>query len=200
MNAHRVALCAAVACAFAFPACTGGTRDRRSRSARGDASPETSSPDRSGEVFVSDKDLAPMDEWIKRRRWVLGDEIEIDASKEYFSQNVSIAARTGIVQQELTESHGVTTTVLTFVGRPEDLDMTSAPRVLVGLGLTASARRRLVLRLHKTVNPDLPVRFRLVARGKASGGIGDRVLQRADELGAGATIRRVDGRYVFEEQ
>jgi hypothetical protein len=151
-------------------------------------------------VFVSDADLAPMDEWIKRRRWVIGDEVEIDASKEYFSQVVSVAARTGLVRQEVSEAGGVTTTVLTFVGRPEDLDVTAAPRVLVGLGLTASARRRLVLRLHKTVNPDLPVRFRLVARGKASGGVGDKVLQRADELGAGATIRREGGRWVFEEQ
>jgi hypothetical protein len=193
---RRLALLSlALVLAAAVPACRGGAGGRGSR----DGS-SSSAQQGGGDVFVSDEDLAPMDEWIRRSRWVIGDEVEIDASKEYFSQYISIAARTGVVKQELSESDGVMTTVLTFLGRPEDLDMTSAPRVLVGLGLTASARKRLVLRLHKTVNPDVPIRFRLVARGKASGGVKDRVLQRANELGTGATIRRVEGRHVFEEQ
>jgi hypothetical protein len=201
MTVRKAALLA-LALLAVLPACTGSAR--RGRAARGDASPADPSPGvrggASGEVFVSDADLAPMDEWIKRRRWILADDVEIDASKEYFSQYVSIAARVGLVSQEISEAPGVTTTVLTYVGAPESLDMTAAPRVLVGLGITASARRRLVLRLHKTVNPDLPVRFRLVARGKASAGVGDRVVSRAPELGMGATLRRQGDRYVFEEQ
>jgi hypothetical protein len=199
LTSRRIPGLAVLLALLALAACT-GMRGRTSRTGRADDPNVRGLRGDNGEVFVSDQDLAPMDEWIKRRRWILADDVEIDASKEYFSQYVSIAARIGVVHQELTESGGVTTTTLTYTGRPEDLDMVSAPRVLVGLGITASARKRLVLRLHKTTNPDVPVRFRLVARGKASAGVGDQVVNRAPELGMGATLRRGETGYVFEEQ
>jgi hypothetical protein len=183
--------------------CTAGARDRRARGGAGSGAGDDGAGARggSGEVFVSDAELAPMDAWIRRRLWILGDQVEVDASKEYFSQVVSVVARTGYVRQDISEAGGVTTTVLTFLGRSGEVDVTNAPRAMVGTGLTITARERLVMRLHKTTNPDLPVRFRLVARGRASAGSGDQVVQRGPELTLGARIRRLPGGgHAFEEQ
>ncbi len=199
-RARRVAVVLLGLAALSAPvACTPGARPRDGRTDRADASDAPAA--KGSEVFVSDADLAPMDAWVRVRRWILGDEVEIDASREYFGSLVSVATRIGYVKQEIAEEAGVTTTTLTFLGRPEAVDVQTAPRVLVGTGLTASARKRLVLRLHRTTNPDVPVRFRLVARGKASTGVGDQVVSRAPELGLGASIRRLpQGGYGFEEQ
>src|SRR5262249_31711990 len=39
----------------------------------------------SDEVVLTDRDLAPMDGFVRRRRWILGDDVEVVASKEYFA-------------------------------------------------------------------------------------------------------------------
>lgn len=197
-----LAVVLAIGAGLATVACTPGSRTRGGRGeGRDRPAPADPSGGGGGEVFVSDAELAPMDQWVKQRRWILGDQVEIDASREYFGAIVSIATRIGFVKQEINEAGGVTTTTLTFLGRPEQVDVQTAPRVLVGTGLTVTARRSLTLRLHRTTNPDLPVRFRLVARGKASTGSGDLVAQRGDQLGIGASLRRLPGGgYAFEEQ
>ena len=67
------------------------------------------------------------------------------------------------------------------------------PRVMIGLGLTVTARRSLVVRLVKTRDATRPVHLRVVARGKASRGRKEEVLQRAPEILLGGEIRDAGG-------
>ena len=98
-----------------------------------------------------------MDGYLRRRFWVLGDDVEIVASKEYFIQNLSITARTGFVRRKDDEGVDEARSVLTFLGRPEDVDYSNAPRVLIGTGISVLARRTLTLRFVRTANPDLQI-------------------------------------------
>jgi hypothetical protein len=155
---------------------------------------------RGGVVSLTDQDLAPMDAWIRRRFWILGDDVEIVASKEYFIQNLSIAARIGLVQRRDEEGPDEARSVLTYVGNPAALDVQTAPRVMIGTGVTITARRTLTIRFVRTTNPDLPVRVRIAANGSASLGTGDQVTRREPTIVVGAQIRRgPDGAYRFEE-
>jgi len=203
-HGSRWVILSAIALCALLPACQGGGRRARGTGAQGgDATgsePRTSGGG-GGVVALTDQDLAPMDAWIRRRFWVLGDDVEIVASKEYFIQNLSIAARIGAVQRRDEEGPEEARSVLTYVGPPETLDVTSAPRVLIGTGVTVTARRTLTIRFVRTTNPDLPVRVRIAANGKASLGSGDQVTRRESALVLGAQIRRgPDGVYRFEEQ
>lgn len=151
-------------------------------------------------VELTDLDLAPMDGYVRRRFWVLGDDVEIVASKEYFIQNLSITARTGFVRRQDDEGADEARSVLTFLGRPEDVDYSNAPRVLIGTGISVLARRTLTIRFVRTANPDLPVRLRIAARGDARLGTGQQVTRRDASLVLGAQLRRAGQGYVFEEQ
>jgi len=151
-------------------------------------------------ISLTDAELAPMDGYIRRRFWVLGDDVEIVASKEYFIQNLSISARIGIVKREDKEGANEATSVLTFLGRPGEVDFSNAPRVLVGTGISVLARRTLTIRFVRTTSPELPVRIRIAANGDARLGMGDQVSRRDPSIVLGAQLRRVGGVYVFEEQ
>jgi len=151
-------------------------------------------------ISLTDAELAPMDGYIRRRFWVLGDDVEIVASKEYFIQNLSISARIGIVKREDKEGANEATSVLTFLGRPGEVDFSNAPRVLVGTGISVLARRTLTIRFVRTTSQELPVRIRIAANGDARLGMGDQVSRRDPSIVLGAQLRRVGGVYVFEEQ
>lgn len=154
-----------------------------------------------GEVSLSDKDLAPIDGYIKRRSWILGDVVEVVASKEYFAQYISIVARIGLAKRVDSEDENGMTSVVTFLGTPEQLDVATAPRLLIGTGITVSARQRLVLRFARTRNPDVPVRLRITAQGKARQGVGDQTLRREELIVVGAGLRRLPGGgWQYEEQ
>lgn len=179
--------------------CTSGAR----RGGRGDADASGGAADAGGggpTISLSDADLAPMDGYIRRRFWVLGDDVEIVASKEYFIQNLSISARIGIVKREDKEGEDEATSVLTFLGRPGEVDFSNAPRVLVGTGISVLARRTLTIRFVRTTSPELPVRIRIAANGDARMGMGNQVSRRDPSIVMGAQLRRVGGAYVFEEQ
>ncbi len=150
-------------------------------------------------ISLTDAELAPMDGYIRRRFWVLGDDVEIVASKEYFIQNLSISARIGIVKREDKEGENEATSVLTFLGKPGEVDFSNAPRVLVGTGISVLARRTLTIRFVRTTSPDLPVRIRIAANGDARMGMGTQVSRRDPSIVLGAQLRRVGGAYVFEE-
>jgi hypothetical protein len=208
----RALLLAGAAAAVLAPlgACSGDAR-RNSRSARtqGDQSsnsdPGSSSSNApsgsASEVSLTDQDLAPMDAYIRRRFWVLGDDVEIVASKEYFIQNLAINATTGFVKREDSEGADEARSVLTFLGSPNQVDFSSAPRINIGTGITITARRRIVIRFTRTTNPDLPVRLRIAANGKARAGVGNSVSRREENLVIGAQLRRgAGGVYQFEEQ
>ena len=152
---------------------------------------QTSSPARGGQVSLTDQDLAPVDAYIGVRngQWVLGDDVEVIASREYFGQNLTIARATGLVERRDSSVGGENTVTLTYVGDPGMASVGTNPRVMIGLGLTVSARRTLVVKLSKTRDANRPVYLRVVARGRATRGRKDEVLQRAPELVLGGEIR-----------
>ncbi|MFO0934047.1 MAG: hypothetical protein U1E39_15275 [Planctomycetota bacterium] len=153
-----------------------------------------------GTISLTNEELAPMDGYIRRRFWVLGDDVEIVASKEYFIQNLSISARIGFVKRDDKEGENEAVSKLTFLGKPGEVDFSNAPRVLVGTGISVLARRTLTIRFTRTTSPDLPVRIRIAANGDARMGMGNQVSRRDPSIVLGAQLRRVGGAYVFEEQ
>ena len=152
-----------------------------------------------GTISLTNEELAPMDGYIRRRFWVLGDDVEIVASKEYFIQNLSIAARIGAVKREDRDGADEAVSTITYLGQPDALDFANAPRVMVGTGITVTARRRIVVRFTRTTSADVPVRLRITATGKARMGVGDQVMRREEVLSVGAQIRRGPAGYLFEE-
>ena len=145
-----------------------------------------------GTVTLTDQDLAPVDAYIGVRngQWILGDDVEVVASREYFGQNLTIARATGLVERRDSSVDGETTVTLTYVGDPGMASVGTNPRVMIGLGLTISARRTLVVRLARTRDANRPLYLRVVARGKASRGRKEKVEQRAPDLQLGGEIRR----------
>ena len=110
-----------------------------------------------------------------------------------------VSARIGIVKREDKEGENEATSVLTFLGKPGEVDFSNAPRVLVGTGISVLARRTLTIRFVRTTSPDLPVRIRIAANGDARMGMGTQVSRRDPSIVLGAQLRRVGGAYVFEE-
>jgi hypothetical protein len=200
------ALALLLAIAASLPACSAGAR-RGSRTGSSTAQGGTDaggSPqrpqDRPGEVNLTGEDLAPMDGWIKKRRWLIADDVEVTASREYFAQNLSVTERIGSVTRSDSDQNGTGTSVLTYIGTPDTIDQQTAPRVMIGTGLTVMARRRLTIHLVKTRDTNVPVQVRVRALGMASAGSAQQVIQRADALTIGARIYRgAEGVYLFEE-
>lgn len=156
-------------------------------------------PATGGRVSLTDQDLAPVDAYIGVRngQWILGDDVEVVASREFFGQNLTMARATGLVERRDSSVDGETTVTLTYVGDPGMASVGTNPRVLIGTGLTISARRTLVIKLAKTLDANRPVYLRVVARGKASRGRKDKVEQRAPELQVGGEIRRNGGAWAW---
>ena len=75
---------------------------------------------RGGQVSLTDQDLAPVDAYIgvRNAQWILGDDVEVIASREYFGQNLTIARATGLVERRDVSVDGETTVTLTYVGDP----------------------------------------------------------------------------------
>jgi hypothetical protein len=153
-----------------------------------------------GTISLSDADLAPVDAYVSRRRWVVGDEVEVIASREYFAQALMVASSIGRVRRDEAEEGGGATVTLTFVGAPDEVDVTTAPRVMIGTGLNVSARKRIRIHLTKTTDAGMPVRLQVTARGLASTGAADRVDKKAEQIVLGGVLSRApDGSYRFQE-
>jgi len=184
--------------------CQNGSR--RGRAAGAPAAADASDPGSgegaaAGEVNLTPADLAPIDAYIKRPQWILGDDVDVVASKEYFVQVLSIATRIGMCKREDFQDKDSAGSVITFLGRPEQVSEQTAPRLLIGTGLTITARHKLTVRFVPTRNVDLPVRLRVAANGKASLGSKANVLKREPSLVIGVQLRRVaGGGYQYEEQ
>ncbi len=150
---------------------------------------------RGGGVNLSARDLAPVDWYVDARnaQWILGDEVLVEASREYFGQILSIASRVGSVERTDDVQPDVTTTTLRFVMARNQTAVENNPRLMIGTGLTVSARQVLRLRLFKTNDSDTPVSLRVTASGSASRGRKDKVEQRAPTLQVGGNLRRAQG-------
>jgi hypothetical protein len=154
---------------------------------------------RGGNVWLSDRDLAPLDSFIHARnaQWIIGDVVNVTASREYFAQNLTINATLGTVRRRDTTSAQATVVELDYLGAEGTASITTSPRILIGTGLTIMARKRLVLRLVKTEDVNRPVSLRVVAQGEASRGRKKEVLQRGPMLSLGGDIRRSGRRYAW---
>lgn len=148
-----------------------------------------------GIVSLTDRDLAPVDAFIGARnaQWILGDDVEVLASREYFGQNLTMTRASGLVERQDDMTGGETKVTLTFRGDPGAASVTTNPRVLIGTGLTVTARRTLVVHLMKTRDARRPVYLCVTARGSAARGRGDQVTERAGELVLGGEIKRGAG-------
>jgi hypothetical protein len=153
------------------------------------------------EVRLTDRDLAPVDAWLDHERnaqWVLGDDVEVVASREYFGQALTVYCNVGKVERRDIERPDATIVELVYGAPSWSAGVTNSPRVLVGTGLNVSARRRLVVRLVKTRDPAVPVSLAVFARGSARRGRGEEVLERSDQIVVGGDLRRGPAGWVWE--
>ncbi len=199
---HARSLVAVLLFVGVLPACTGrrllgtegagGTPTAVPASLPSDGALLGARPGRGGGVNLSARDLASVDWYVDARnaQWILGDEVLVEASREYFGQILSITSRVGSVERTEDVQPDVTTTTLRFLMGANQAAVENNPRVMIGTGLTISARRVLRLRLFKTMDSDTPVSLRVTASGSASRGRKDKVEQRAPTLQVGGQLRR----------
>jgi len=159
-------------------------------------------PATSPEVNLTNEDLAPVDAYVKRRVWYVGDDVDVVASREYFAQYVSFVSAKGVVDRQDVETPDGTVVTVTYIGAREAINEETAPRALIGTGITVSARHRLTVRFVKTRDPNVPVRLRVAAMGNASMGQGSNKLRRGEgQIVAGCALaRNAAGRYEYQEQ
>ena len=211
-----------VAVAFGLVGCKGGTLSDR-LDADGNVTPAPSSPTgqanvaqpagpartapkRQGPsgvfgktVALNDRDLAPVDAYFSARnaQWILGDNVDIVASKEYFAQKLTMNARVGLVHRSDSQQGDDTIVTMTYIGHPGQASAMTNPRVLIGTGLTITARKTLRLRLTKTTDPKVPVRLQVTATGDAVRGRGQKASDRNTTLQMGGVVRREGSRWVW---
>lgn len=141
-------------------------------------------------VNLRKEDLAGVDHWLSARnsQWVLGDTVDVYASKEYFSTMLTLNAKVGTVQRQdkkVGEDHLV---VMRFLGGTSNASAMHNPRAQIGPGLTVTARKVLRVRMAKSRDPRFPVQLRIVATGKAAHGKGEEALRRDDQIELGGTL------------
>ncbi len=154
------------------------------------------------DVRLSARDLRPVDAWLGKRntQWILGDVVDVYASREYFASVLTLNAKTGLVHTRETTVGGDPVTILTYVGAKFATNAMRAPRVQIGTGahgLSVSARKVLRVRMAKTRDPARPVQLRVVARGQAVHGTHEQVLRRGEGLEVGGVLRRSGGRWYW---
>jgi len=159
-------------------------------------------------VRLAPQDLEPIDDWlgVRNTQWIIGDTVDVYASKEYFASMLTLNAKTGLVQRQETEYQGDTIITLTYVGAAHAMNAMRAPRAFIGKeegdfrnprlgGFTISARKVLRLRMAKTRDPSRPVQLRVLARGQAVHGRHEEVERRADQIEIGGALRHAQGRW-----
>lgn len=144
-------------------------------------------------VRLTAADLAPVDAWIDHRRnpqWILADSVEVVANTEYFAQVLTVNREglTGLVERRDDRQGDDTVVTLRFVGDESQMSAMTNPRVLIGTGLTVTARRLLVLRLRRTRDTRTPVVLRVLANGRAVHGRDEEVLLRNESIRMGGTL------------
>ncbi|MFV1959143.1 MAG: hypothetical protein ACC662_06990 [Planctomycetota bacterium] len=180
--------------ALLLPACQAGKLSNR-----GGGAPGERRSGRSTEAFLSDRDLAPVNAYISARnaQWILGDDVDVVASREYFAQYLTLNEPVGRVQRTDKTTIDETTVTVVYPGPKGSVNVTTSPRIMIGTGLTINARRKLVLHLVRTTNPEIPLQLRVTASGDAVRGRKQEVLQRGPMLVLGGEIGREGGRWVW---
>lgn len=179
------------ACRGAHLAAGGGVTPRRPTRIAPVATRPVRQAVRPGRVSLTPRDLAPVDAYLHARnsQWILGDYVEIHASREYFATALTVNARVGVVQRRDQEVGGDSVITLTYVGHPQAASAMANPRVLLGTGITVTARKRLTIRMVKTRDSRRPVYLRVMARGNATRGRREEVAARGDSLQIGGSLQ-----------
>lgn len=179
------------ACRGAHLAAGGGLTPRRPTQRAPVATRPVRQAVRPGRVNLTPRDLAPVDAYLHARnsQWILGDHVEVYASREYFATALTVNARIGVVRRHDQESGADSIITLTYLGHRLAASAMANPRVLLGTGITVSARKRLTVRLIKTTDSRRPVYLRVVARGNASRGRKEEVSARGDSLQIGGSLQ-----------
>ncbi len=162
---------------------------------------QNASPPRGGRGFVklTPTDLQPVRAWIHHRnaQWILGDNVDVVVSKEFFSQVLTVNQYSGLVHRTDKKYGDDLVVTLTYRGNPEGASAKTNPRVLIGTGLTVTARKRLRLRLAKTSSRKQPVRLYVQAMGNAVRGRGDDAEARDKALSIHGSLRWNGSRWVW---
>ena len=167
-------------------------------------------PPRRGTVQLRKVDLRGVEAWLgdQTRRWILGDVVDVYASKEFFSQTLTLTEKAGFVLRQDQRFGQDLVVTLTYIGQGGGQSAEFSPRVLIGTdmtegvervtGLTVSARKVLRVRLAKTNNPRRPVQLRIVAHGKAVQGRMEQVDRRDEEqIVIGGYLQHDGARWVW---
>jgi len=159
----------------------------------------------SAQVNLTDRDLEAVDAYLRagedqrNSQWILGDTVDIYASKEYFSQALTVNAKIGLVHRKDEKVGDDEIVTLTFIGHESQASAMANPRILIGTGITVSARRSLRLRMARTTNANVPVQLRVVAQGNASRGRKEAILARGPQLELGGSLRKTNGAWIWNE-
>jgi hypothetical protein len=154
---------------------------------------------RRGQVKLRPADLGGVDRWLsaKNSQWILGDVVDVYASKEYFATMLTLNATVGMVQRKDQDVGGDHLVTMRFLGHAGSSSAMTNPRVQIGIGLMVSARKVLRVRMAKTQNAMRPAQLRIVANGSAAQGRGDDTLRRADYIELGGTLGYRTDRWVW---
>jgi len=154
---------------------------------------------RRGQVNLRTADLAGIDKWLstENKQWVLGDVVDVYASKEYFATVLTLNAKVGTVQRKDQKIGGDHLVVMRFIGHRGSASAMTNPRVQIGPGLMVTARKVLRVRMAKTKDARRPAQLRVVAHGEAAQGRGDDTLRRADQIELGGSLAYRRDRWVW---
>ena len=153
-------------------------------------------------VSIGAQDMKSVDAYFKagaggkNTRWILGDEVDVVASKEYFSQILTVN-RGDLVARTDRTSGEATLITLTYMGNANQASAMTNPRIQFGTGLTVTAYKQIRLRMLPTTNSSLPIRLNVVAKGRASRGHKEEVLERGAIITTGGNMVQGAGRWVW---
>ncbi len=198
----RTALVCLAALALGLGACQGGGLTGGGAKATGTPGGPARTQATGSMVAVGARDLAPVDAYFRagaggsNTRWILGDEVDVVASREYFAGILSVN-RGPFVRRSDSKIGDDMLVTLTFLGTRSQASAANNPRVQLGTGVTVTAYKTLRVRLTKTVDPAVPVRIHITARGNASRGHRENIIQRGPLLTMGGNLRRTGNRWVW---
>ncbi len=149
-------------------------------------------------VALSGRDLASVRQYFGRgendlsTRWVIGDNVDVIASKEFFEQLITVSRGPLVARTDRKLGRGDLLVTLRFLGQQGQASAETSPRLLIGTGWSVLARKKLVLRFVETQNAAQPVRLQIRARGDAKQGHKQKIIKEAKNIVVGGDLVRRD--------
>ncbi len=198
----RMALVATLFCSLGLGGCQGGGLTGQGGAATGSPDSGQRGNARTAGVAVSPQDMAPVNAYFRagpggsNTRWILGDVVDVVASREYFSSLISINRGPFVRRTDSRVGEDMVVT-LSFLGTGNQASAANNPRIQIGTGVTVTAYRTLRLRLTATRDARVPVRLHITARGDASRGHRENIIQKAPVITMGGSLVRSGQRWVW---